>query len=205
VGRYPDWQKADAIIQSAQTTIGVPQIEHERQMMMTIASEARRSQKEAKKARKEVERLVLTGSSRPAQAMAPVVGRGTAAVLVAAVGDPRQFDSAKAYVKSFGLNLRERSSGKKKDRGLHITKRGSGVARRYLYMAVLRLIQLDPVFRAWHAKKVRRQGGQLKMKSVVALMRKLAMGLWHVAKGSSFDSVRLFDTRRLDVAQEHAA
>jgi transposase len=203
VGRYPDWQKADAIIQSARTTIGVPQIKHERQMMMTIASEARRSQKEAKRARREVERL--TETSRPARAMAPVVGRATAAVLVAAVGDPKQFESAKAYVKSFGLNLREKSSGKQKHRGLHITKRGSGVARKHLYMAALRLIRTDPVLRAWHLKKVRRQGGQLKRKSVVALMRKLAMAMWHVARGSTFDSTRLFDVRRLDVTGSRAA
>lgn len=202
-GRYPDWDKADAIIQSARTTTGIPQVEHERQMMMAIAYEARRSQKEAKRARREVERL--TETSRPARAMAPVVGRATAAVLVAAVGDPRQYESAKAYVKSFGLNLREKSSGKQKNQGLHITKRGSGVARKQLFMAVLRLIHTDPVFRAWHLKKVRRQGGKLKRKSVVALMRKLAMALWHVGRGDTFDSTRLFDVRRLDVTGTRAA
>jgi hypothetical protein len=60
-----------------------------------------------------------------------------------------------------------------------------------------RWIQHDPVARAWYAKKVKRQGGQFKSKAVVALMRKLTLALWHVAKGSEFDSTLLFDTRRL--------
>jgi hypothetical protein len=70
----------------------------------------------------------------------------------------------------------------------------------FLYLAVLRWIQHDAVARAWYAKKVKRQGGQFKSKAVVALMRKLTLGLWHVAKGNEFDSTLLFDTQRLKLA-----
>ncbi len=41
-------------------------------------------------------------------------------------------------------------------------------------------------------------------KAVVAVSRKLALALWHVARGEAFDSSKLFDTRRLtglDVAR----
>ena len=64
----------------------------------------------------------------------------TAAVIVAVAGDPRNYASAAAFVKSLGLNLKEHSSGESKG-GLHITKRGPGIVRMMLYMAVLRLIQ----------------------------------------------------------------
>jgi transposase len=95
-------------------------------------------------------------------------------------------------VKSLGLNLKEHSSGETKG-GLHITKRGPGIVRMMLYMAVLRLIQTDEVLGGWYAKKVGRMGGELKSKAVVAIMRKLAGALWHV------DARKLFDADRLGI------
>lgn len=130
--------------------------------------------------------------------MRPVVGATTAGVLVASIGDPRHYGSAYAYTKALGLNLKEKSSGKQKG-PLHITKRGPGVARLFLYLAALRMIQREPICRAWYAKKVQRQGGQLKSKAVVALTRKLAKALWHIARGATFDAALLFDTTRLDI------
>lgn len=96
------------------------------------------------------------------------------------------------------MNLKERSSGESKG-GLHITKRGPGIARMMLYMAVLRLLQTDEVVGGWYAKKVGRMGGEQKSKAVVAIMRKLAGALWHVAKGSAFDARKLFDADRLGI------
>ena len=79
---------------------------------------------------------------------------------------------------------------------LQITKRGSGPARQYLFMATLRLLQKDEVVKAWYEKKVRRDGG-IKLKAIVAIMRKLARALWYVARGDRFDSTKMFDVRRL--------
>lgn len=188
--------KIDQVIESAGQTFGAPQIQEERRTLQAIAAEARRAQKESHKAKQRVERL--TQASTGAKHLAPVVGKTTAAVLVAGVGEPQRYKSPKAYQKALGLNLREKSSGKHKG-GLHLTKRGPAVARLFLYLAVLRLIQSDPVIRAWYAKKVRRMGGEMKSKAVVAIMRKLALALWHVAGGSAFDSTRLFDVSRLEL------
>ena len=140
----------------------------------------------------------LSSSEGATQEMAPVIGKTTAAVLVAALGDPQNYDSATSYLKSTGLNLKEKSSGKTKG-ALHITKRGPRIVRLYLHLAVLRLIQHDHVVRAWYAKKVKRQGGLAKSKAVVAIMRKLVLALWSVARGEPFDSARLFDTSRLNL------
>lgn len=191
--------KVDLVVSEAATTKGVPVIPEESELIRGLAAEARRNQLAENRARRRVEELATAGGAT--QEMAPWVGKTTAAVLVAGVGDPRDFDSPQAMVKAVGLNLRERSSGKKKG-GLHITKRGSGVARLYLWMAALRLIQTDRVVKAWYAKKVKRQGGQAKAKAVVAVMRKLALALWHVARGKDFDAEKLFDIRRLGLAKE---
>lgn len=193
-GCFLSQKKIDSLVDSARESLGVPQLDEELELVRVVASEARRQQKAAKKARNRVEKLALAEGSAT-RAMAPIVGKSTSAVLVAGVGEPSKFDSPSAYVKALGLNLKEKSSGKSKG-GLHITKRGPGIARLFLYLAVLRLIQRDRVARAWYARKVARDGGR-KQKALIALMRKLASALWHVAHGADFDSSKLFDVRRL--------
>jgi len=189
-------EKIAAVLRSASATTGMPQIDEEIRLVKAIATEARRNQHEERSARRQVEKLA--GSEGSTRHMQPVIGKTTAAVVVAAAGDPLNYESPQALVKSLGLNLREKSSGKKQS-ALHITKRGSGTARMFLYMAALRLIKDDPVVKAWYAKKVARDGGKAKIKAVVAVTRKLVLALWHVARGDDFDAAKLFDTRRLSI------
>lgn len=196
-GNFLAQEKIDALIESAHSSLGVPQLDEELQLVSEIASEARRHQKAAKQARAKVEKLALIEGTAT-EPMASVVGKTTAAVLVAGVGAPTKFDCPSAYVKALGLNLKEKSSGKTKG-GLHITKRGPGIARLFLYLAALRLIQRDRIIRAWYAKKISRDAG-CKQKALIALMRKLASALWHVARGEVFDSSKLFDVSRLRLA-----
>jgi hypothetical protein len=68
---------------------------------MTLAVEAHRALKEFKKAKGVVERLSTTGA---AQRLAATTGKATAAVLIADVGDPRDYPSTRAYMKAYGLN-----------------------------------------------------------------------------------------------------
>jgi len=68
----------------------------------------------------------------------------------------------------------------------------------YLYMAVLRLVKNNTIIKAWYQKKIIRDSG-LKMKALVAIMRKLASALWHVGKGEKFDAALLFDSTRLAI------
>lgn len=189
--------KVDQVIRSASITVGVPMFEEEVELVRIVATECRRHQQLSRRVEGRIAKLV--GQNEVTEAMQAMVGKTTAAVLVAAVGNPNRYPSAAAYQKSFGLNLRESSSGTKKG-GLHLTKRGPGIARLFLYMAALRFIQRDDIVRAWYARKVRRQGGNAKTKAVVAVMRKLSMALWHVAKGAEFNAALLFDTRRLNLS-----
>ena len=72
------------------------------------------------------------------------------------------------------------------------------MARRWLFLATLRWLKADPIARAWYLRKVRTNGG-VKLKAVIALMRKLLAALYHVARGATYDPYRLFDTRRLQI------
>jgi transposase len=111
------------------------------------------------------------------------------------VGEPRDYPSTRAYLKGYGLNLKEKSSGKQKGQ-LSITKRGPGRARQYLWLAVFRWLQKDAAARAWYAEKIKRDGGR-RARTVIALMRKFAQALFHVARGLPLDSSKLFDVSRL--------
>jgi hypothetical protein len=68
-------------------------------------------------------------------------------------------------------------------------------------MAALRLMKDDAVALSW-CRARRGYKADQKIKAVVALMRKLARALWHVARGEAFDATKLFDIRRLDLTSD---
>jgi len=187
--------KIAAVLDSAGTSVGVPLVGLERDALMAIAAEAHRALRAFKVAKTGVEKL---SAHTPAVALAPVVGKTTAAVVYTEVGDARSFSSTGSFLKAMGLNLKEKSSGTIKGQ-LKLTKRGSSRVRHYLWLAVFRWIQKDPIANAWYQRKKERDGGK-SSRAAVALMRKLAKALYHVGRGATFDSSKLFDVRRLGLA-----
>jgi transposase len=190
-----DESKIASFLETATTTVGVPCEGLERDALMAIAGEAHKSIRAFKGAKLVVERLAVNTA---ANAMAPVVGKTTAAVVFAEAGDPRDFKSAGAFVKAIGLNLREKSSGMTTGR-ISITKRGPNRVRQFLWLAAHRWVQSDPLAAQWYARKKQRDGG-FGAKATVALMRKLAKALFHVARGATFDSRLLFDREQRKAA-----
>ena len=130
--------------------------------------------------------------------MATISGKTTSLVLEAALGSPLDYPNPRSYLKAMGLNLKEHSSGKHQGK-LRITKRGPGIVRKYHYFTALRWLYQDPIIALWYRNKVRRDGQ--KLKAIVAVMRKLALSLWHVARGDSFDRSKLFNVNSLGLAR----
>jgi len=193
----------EAVLESARGTLGVPMTPTEREVLRELAAEMRRASQQRNTAEKRL--LELSRDDVPAEA-AKLVGGPTAAMMLANGVDPAKYDSAGAFLKAVGLNLRVKSSGK--DAGsFHISKGGSGEVRQLLYLFALRQIQWDQWTRAWYLKKRGRDGqGKSAPKAVVAVMRKLVKALWHVwTKKQVFDSTRLFDVSRLDEKARPAA
>jgi len=191
-------EKILEVTASAQTTLGVPCTEAERARLMTLGQEVMRTHKAIAEAKKEIEKKAA--SDPVLSRMAAVIGKVTSTVLIAESGNPQDYPSACSYIKNLGLNLKERSSGRHQGE-LRITKRGSGMARKYLYLAAQRQIDKEPFIKRWYQKKVKRDGGAkgAKGKAVTAVMRKLAKSLWHVARGEPFDTGKLFNTRLLEI------
>ncbi len=187
-------EKIQAILEAAGKTLGVGMIEAEREALRELASEARRRQKAVHAAKRRLKSLSC--SDIPTVLVASEVGQLTSAVITTELGSLLDYANTGSVLKAAGLNLKVSSSGLRRGQPA-ITKRGPSRLRQYLYLAVLRWIQKDRVARAWYDQKVQRDGGRIKSKALVALMRKLLRGLWWVARGETFNSAKLFDVRRL--------
>jgi transposase len=191
-GKRLEPAKVAALLESAATTRGVRPSVWEMRRLREQASAALAAQREVRCCRRQLQAVVEANEGVRAQA--EVVGSATACVLWVGLGEPRRYDSAKAYRKAMGLNLVERSSGTYQGQ-LRISKRGSARVRRWLYLASVRLIKRAGVRRWYEAKKGKdRCGGK---RAVVAVMRKLALALYHVGVGGErFEVGRLFGRKR---------
>ncbi len=179
-------EKIADVIKSARQSLGQPCLEAERQYLQALAGEMRHSRLHLKQAKQALE--VLIKSDPELEEIGFLIGRVTTAVLLSCHLDPRKYACARSYQKALGLNLKEKSSGRHVGQ-LKITKRGSAVARKYLYYAALRLINSNPVVKAWYENKV---NARAKNKTVIAVMRKLSKALWYVGRGERFDAHKLF-------------
>jgi transposase len=187
-GKFLELKKIKQVVESAGSSVGVRAGEWQRRQIQDFAQQALAARAEGQRAERQLRRLAAGHSVL--QAQGKVVGVPTACVLWTSTGDPRKFHAAAAYRKAMGLNLVERSSGKYKGR-LRISKRGSARSRQWLYFAVLRLIQRSGV-RPWYEAKKARNEDHARI-AVVAVMRKLAVALYHVGiDNQDFKPRRLF-------------
>jgi len=189
--------KIEAVLESSRESTGVAARDSERRELQSLCEEMLRLHVKAREAKKGVERL--SQSAPETRLTGALIGKCTAAVVVSELGSASNYASAREYEKSVGLNLKGNSSGKHVGR-MKISKRGSSRARRYLYMAAMRLVQHCPIAQAWYEKKVRRDGKERSRRiALVAVMRKLVKALWHVGRGQAYDATKLFDVSRLSV------
>jgi hypothetical protein len=190
-GRFLTAEKRSALQEAARTTVGVRMTEEDQKRMRRYAEECRRAEREIRQAKQALKKLVEQDAALMRQA--GVIGAAAACVLRVALGAVAEYTSGGAYRKAFGLNLKERSSGKFKGK-LKLSKRGPGLARRWLYFAALRILQKPPV-RGWYEAKKARDGDR-GLKAVIGVMRKLALALYAVgAEGEEFKLERLFPGR----------
>jgi transposase len=187
-GSFLSPEKAQRLRADAGSSVGVRVGEWQRRQIQDYARQALGARQEAERAQRRLRELAVGNTVLAAQGK--VVGVPTACVLWTSTGDPRKYPVAAAYRKAMGLNLTERSSGRYQGR-LRISKRGSARTRQWLYFAALRLIQKSGVRPWYEAKKTRDEEDARRV--VVAVMRKLALALYHVGvKGEEFQPRRLF-------------
>jgi transposase len=187
-GHWLDGDKVQRLLAGARSSVGLRQGTVQARQLRQYADCALQARQQVRRSLRQLGRLAQGHPVLEAQAQA--VGCGTACVLWASVGDPRNYPCGEAYRKAMGLNLTERSSGTVAGE-LHISKRGHPQARQWLYLAALRLARRAGV-REWYQAKKSRDGQEAKG-ALVGVMRKLVLALYQVgAKGATFEVGRLF-------------
>jgi transposase len=187
-GLFLSPEKAERLVAEAGSSVGVRVGEWQRHQIQDYARQALAARQQGKHAQRRLCEMAVGNKVLKAQGKA--VGVPTACVLWTSTGDPRKYHAAAAYRKAMGLNLKERSSGSYQGQ-IRISKRGSARTRQWLYFAALRLVQESAVRPWYEAKKARNEDDARRV--VVAVMRKLAMALYHVGvKGEEFQPRRLF-------------
>ena len=196
-------KKIEQMLETARTTAGLPVGEAERCWIQEIATEVLSALAEEKACKKQLEAMASQHKEMKKYANVKAVGPVTLCVIWATVGDPRQYDSAGAFLKMLGLNLKELSSGKRKGE-LAISKRGPGLARKWLYLWALRCVKLSE-FKDWYqdfqvvGNSKGKSAKYRKLKALVALMRKLCRSLWYTMRFDlEFDYELVFPGKPLD-------
>lgn len=106
------------------------------------------------------------------------IGFLSAVVLIAEIGDFNLFSSPKKLYAYFGLDPAVKQSGKLNGDRVHMSKRGSSLARRILHMAALNNVKLDkrsgsPVNPVIYVYYTRKCSGKKKKVAIGAVMHKL--------------------------------
>lgn len=118
------------------------------------------------------------------------VGWVTAVTVFSETGDLRDYQHRSQLIAKVGLNPVICKSGTSVEKRTRISKKGSGRARRALYLAVLATISKDNPFAAMYHALVER--GKKKMVAIVAVMRKMLLVMRAVViSGKPFDKDRM--------------
>ena len=184
---YVSLEKAQKLVASARDTAGVEMRAWDENRLRCYAREVHKCRQEMQTSRRRL--MALTCDHATIRALGEVVGVPTACVLWTELGDPKSYHCGPAYRKAMGLNLAERSSGRWQGK-LKISKRGSSKARRWLYLAALRWVRVEPV-RSWYQRQKAARRGEGKA-ALVGVMRKLALALYRVGRGEPFAANALY-------------
>jgi transposase len=186
-GSFLKEDKRQRFLASAASSVGVRTGAVEGQRIQAYAAQALQARREMQRAQKRLRSLAADQAVLQAQGRA--VGVVSACVLWSCVGDPRRYDSGPAYRKAMGLNLAERSSGIYQGK-LRISKRGGGPARRWLYLAALRLVRQNGL-RQWY--EARKNEQEKSKRLLIGVVRRLALALYQVGvHQAKFDVRKLF-------------
>lgn len=111
------------------------------------------------------------------------IGPNTAARIVATLGDPAEFDSAKALAAYVGVAPRTNHSGFRRPRRAALSNLGAAQLRRMLWMPTLCAAKSNPLIAPYYAR-MKARGKQHKV-ALIAAMRKLLSLIYAVAKRRS--------------------
>jgi transposase len=126
-----------------------------------------------------LEEIPMAAQLRSIKGLGPIF----VAAILAGAGDLRQYEHGRQLLRKAGLNLAESTSGKRKGQ-IIISKRGDSRLRKYLYLATIQLVGINPIFQELHQHNVQVKHMK-KQQSVFKLVGKVArilIGMVHRAE-----------------------
>lgn len=115
------------------------------------------------------------------------LGKITAAIILAEIGDPNRYTNARQLIKLAGTQPVLNTSGRKTRSRTPMSHKGRPRLRTALFFAVMRLIQVDDTFGREYLRLQQREENPLtKMQSLGALMNKLLRILWTLMRHQTF-------------------
>jgi len=127
----------------------------------------------------------LKDKSRLLQSI-PGIGERTTTQILAHLGDINRYKTAKEVAAFAGLNPRQRQSGSSVKGRTRLSKVGSPVLRKALYMPAIVAMKHNPIIRNFASRL--EQAGHHKMSIIGAIMRKLIHMIYGILKsGKEFD------------------
>jgi len=115
------------------------------------------------------------------------LGKITAAIILAEIGDPSRYTNAGQLIKLAGTQPVPDTSGRKSSSRTPMSHKGRPRLRTALYFAVMRLVQTDDNFaRIYRRFQEREKNPLTKMQALGALMNKLLRVLWALMKHQTF-------------------
>jgi len=143
----------------------------------------------------------LLQSDKEADSLAsvPEFGQKVRAVLRGELGEVERFERGDQVVAYGGLDLVIKESGKWKGQP-KLSKRGSGLLRRMLYMAVLHCLRMkQSAFKDYYQAMVTR--GLRGRKAIMAVMRKMLLVAFHLLKsGETYDPTKVWAAPKPETA-----
>jgi transposase len=116
------------------------------------------------------------------------VGTLTAMVFLTEIGDLNRFQNRRQLGAYLGLAPSAHESGAQSDRQGHITRQGPSHLRRVLCQAAWSSLRCSEAARAAYNRVKRGSKSRSKI-AVVALMRQLAIRMWHTARSTELDAL----------------
>jgi transposase len=122
------------------------------------------------------------------------LGLVTAAIILAEIGDPKNYRHGRQLVKLAGIQPVPNTSGRKSRSRTPMSHKGRPRLRTALFFAVMRLVQVDDAFARVYLRFQQRDKNPLtKMEALGALMNKLLRVLWALMRHQTYYNPALID------------
>lgn len=172
--------KAKLLLKSASSSIGLPQEdETDRDVILSKIEMLEAAYFELNKFEKSLEQKVRIHPMYEILDSVKFVGIKVIASIIAYLGDLKKYDNSRQVLKMAGLNLYRFSSGSYRSRD-RISRRGSALLRKYLFMSALGNCREGSIYYEKYISLISR--GVPKKKAIVAIMRKMLRLLYALVR-----------------------